>query len=245
MDKYLLSQVGGSENRAVDINTIHSFKRMRRFQPFSAVVDALRDSESLELTDNDTHVRRKAPLPENVNKNLDFDVVKIFEDQAMQRTVYAKGFGEEVPSTQFDIEAFFTPYGPLNAVRLRRTREKKFKGSAFVEFDSEETQKKFLEVNPKPKWNGTTELLIKSKKDYCEYKANEIKAGRIRQQQPSNRGRGRGRDDRDWRDRRAEDQKGGFKSRRGGHRGGRNDRSGAKKPNLYVYPFPRRLLLWD
>ena len=245
MDKFLLSHVGGSENRPVEISLLHSFKRMRRFEPFSAIVDALKDSKTLEVTDNDTRVRRKVPLPENVNDKFDPSVVKVFEDQAMQRSIYAKGFGQEKPSTQFDIEAFFTPYGPLNAVRLRRTKEGSFKGSVFVEFDSEETQKKFLELDPKPKWNGTEELLIKSKKDYCEDKVEDIKAGRIKPkgQYTSNRGRGgRGRDERDWRDRRAEDQKRGFKVRRVGnsHRGERNDRSEDKqahKESPYVYHF--------
>jgi lupus La protein len=236
MDKFLLSKVGGHENRPVDLSLLHSFQRMRRFQPFSAVVDALKDSATLELTDNDTCVRRKVPLPETITDAPDATVVKVFEDEAMQRSVYAKGFGPEEPSTQFDIEAFFTPYGPLNAVRLRRTQDKTFKGSVFVEFDSEETQKKFLALDPKPKWKGTTELLIKSKKEYCDDKVKDIEAGKIkakdsREPRFNKRGRGghrgrgrddRGRDDRDWRDRRADDQKKGFRS-------GRRDRSGERQ----------------
>lgn len=212
MDKFLLSKVGGSANHPVPLSLLHSFKRMRRFQPFSAIVEALKSSETLELTDNETGVRRKTPLPESVKDAHDPDVVKVFEDKAMSRSVYAKGFGEEQPSTQFDIEAFFAPYGPTNAIRLRRTFDKVFKGSVFVEFESEEKQKAFLDLDPKPKWKGT-DLLIKSKKDYCEEKVKDIEAGRV---QPSRRGRGgyRGRggrhDNRDWRDRRAEDQKKGF-----------------------------------
>ncbi|KAL1969353.1 hypothetical protein VTN77DRAFT_9546 [Rasamsonia byssochlamydoides] len=223
MDKFLLSKVGGSANRPVDLTLIHSFKRMRRFQPFSAIVEALKSSETLELTDNDTKVRRKVPLPESVNENPDPSVVKVFEDKAMSRSIYAKGFGPEEPSTQFDIEAFFAPYGPTNAVRLRRTHDKIFKGSVFVEFDSEETQKKFLALDPKPKWKGQ-ELIIKSKKEYCDEKVKEIEAGRIKPSASrSFRGRGRGdrhKDDRDWRERRAEDQKKGFQ--KGGRDNGNN-----------------------
>ncbi|KAA8651853.1 hypothetical protein EYZ11_006209 [Aspergillus tanneri] len=225
MDKFLLSKVGGSSNRAVPLELLHSFKRMRRFQPFSAIVEALKSSETLDLTDNDTAVRRKTPLPESVSDSHDPSVAKVFEDKAMTRSIYAKGFGEEEPSTQLDIEAFFAPYGPTNAIRLRRTHDKTFKGSVFVEFASEDKQKEFLSLDPKPQWKGQ-DLLIKSKKEYCEEKVRDIEAGRIK---PSNfrgrgrggfrgrgRGRGRGGDDkRDWRERRTEDQKRGFENGKG------------------------------
>ncbi|KAB8231413.1 hypothetical protein BDV23DRAFT_171431 [Aspergillus alliaceus] len=218
MDKFLLSKVGGSQNRAVPLELLHSFKRMRRFQPFSAIVEALKTSEVLELVDNETAVRRKTPLPENVTETHDPSVVKVFEDKAMDRSVYAKGFGEEGPTTQLEIEEFFAPYGPVNAIRLRRAHDKTFKGSVFVEFESEEKQKAFLALAPKPQWKGQ-DLIIKSKKEYCEEKVRDIEAGRIK---PSNgrsrggfrgrggRGRGRHNDNRDWRERRADDQKRGF-----------------------------------
>lgn len=229
MDKFLLSQVGGSENRPVELSVLHSFKRMRRFQPFSAIVEALKSSEKLELTDDNTCVRRKVPLPESVNDSFDPSTVKVFEDKALHKSIYAKGFGKEEPSTQFDIEAFFAQFGSTSAIRLRRADDKTFKGSVFVEFDTEDTQKAFLALDPKPKWKGETELLIKSKKEYCDEKIKEIEAGRL---QPSNkfnnrgrgghRGRGRGdsNDNRDWRERRSDDQKKGFRSQRGNARGG-------------------------
>lgn len=220
-DKFLLSKVGGSANNSVSLELLHSFKRMRRFQPFSAIVEALKSSETLELTENDTNVRRKTPLPENVKAEHDPNVVKVFEDKAMSRSIYAKGFGQEEPSTQFDIEAFFAPYGPTNAIRLRRAADKTFKGSVFVEFESEEKQKAFLDLDPKPKWNGQ-DLLIKSKKEYCEEKVREIESGRVKPNRPrggfrgrgrGGRGGGRGGDKRDWRERRAEDQQKGFKEK--------------------------------
>ncbi|KAI1964176.1 hypothetical protein LOZ58_002039 [Ophidiomyces ophidiicola] len=225
MDKFLLGKVGGSENRAVELSLLHSFKRMRRFQPFSAIVDALKESETLELTDDNTSIRRKVPLPDTVTENTNSSTARVFEDKALHRSIYVKGFGTEEPSTQFDIEAFFAPFGPTNAVRLRRTDEKIFKGSVFVEFDSEETQKNFLAVDPKPKWKGNTELLIKSKKEYCDEKVKEIEAGRLKPKRGRGgfRGGSRG-DNRDWKDRRANDQKRGFGRGRGRGRGnGRRD----------------------
>lgn len=230
MDKFLLSQVGGSKNFAVDLKIIHSFKRMRHFQPFSAIVAALKESKFLEVTDDDTKVKRRQPLPDKVDpEEMDPDSIKVFEDRAMPRSIYAKGFGEEDSKTQFDIEAFFTPYGPWNAIRLRRAHDKVFKGSVFVEFDSEETQQKFLELDPKPEFKGK-DLQIMSKKAYCEKKVDDIKAGKLKANgRDYQRGRGghhQGKrkrdneDDRDWRERRADDRKNGNRDSRRG-RGGR------------------------
>jgi hypothetical protein len=56
---------------------------------------ALNDSATLELTDDDTCVRRKVPLPETITDAPDATVVKVFEDEALLRGVYAKGFGPE------------------------------------------------------------------------------------------------------------------------------------------------------
>lgn len=241
MDKFLLGKVGGSKNNPVELSVIHSFKRMRHFQPFEAIVEAIKESTFLELTDDNKCVRRKEPLPEALDDGYDPDTVKVFEDKAMPRSVYVKGFGEEQPSTQFDIEAFFAPYGPTNAIRLRRSDTKLFKGSVFVEFESEELAKKFLELEPKPKYKGQ-ELQIMSKKEYCDKKVDDIKAGKIkanhrgpprRDDRRGGRDSKRKRDDednRDWRDRRDEDRKNGFRDdkRRGG-RDGRDSRDSRDK----------------
>ncbi|OAL39275.1 hypothetical protein AYO20_01593 [Fonsecaea nubica] len=236
-DKFLFAQTGGVENKPVDLREIHKFKRMRRFQPFEAIVEALRESKTLELTDDDTHVRRKDPLPENF-----FDAVAQAADP---RTVYVKGFGEETASTQFDIEAFFDPYGPTRAVRLRRNDEKFFKGSVFVEFETEELAQSFLALDPKPKYQGK-DLLIMSKTEYTSKKTADLNAGRItsnnkydkggRRDRNNHRGgrdggkRKRDEDNRDWRTRRDEDQKRGFRDdKRRGDRGGRESRGDRNK----------------
>lgn len=211
---------------------------MQHFQPLSAVVDALKESTTLNVVDEDKSIQRKKPLPEGLKGKPMVEIQKVFEDESMARSVYAKGFGDEEASTQFDIEAFFANHGPTNSVRLRRTHDQSFKGSVFVEFDSESTQKSFLELNPIPKWQGK-ELLVKSKKQYCDDKVDDIKAGKVRPKEQDNRGsnhykkdfkrrrespdydRGKGdddRDDRDWRTRREEDRKSGFKDK-GRHKG--------------------------
>ncbi|KAL8853865.1 MAG: hypothetical protein Q9221_001336 [Calogaya cf. arnoldii] len=206
-----------ARRKTQDDFTIHSFKRMRHFQPYSAVVEALKDSATLNVVGDD-RIQRKIALPEALKDKPMNEIQQVFEDEAMKRSVYVKGFGEEQPSTQFDIEAFFADYGPTNSVRLRRALSKLFKGSVFVEFDSEETQKKFLSLEPRPKWKGQ-DLMIKSKKQYCDDKVEEIKAGKVKAKS----------DDLDWNTRRKEDQRNGNRGGRGGrgekgfgsHRGGR------------------------
>lgn len=241
-DDYLFGLVDGAANKPVPISTLHSFKRMRRFQPYSAIVAALKDSLTLEVVgdEGDESVVRKVALdPENLS-----------EEKFLERSVYAKGFGEEEHDTQFKIETFFTPYGPWNAVRLRRDDRKRFKGSVFVEFADKETADKFLALDPKPKYKGETELEIMSKKTYVDQKAEDIRSGKTQphaQRQSKPRGRGRGgnfrgnkeggdRDPDDWKRRRDDDQRSGFRGGRGGRdrdgrgggrgRGGRGGRGG-------------------
>ena len=229
---------------------------MRHFQPLSAVVDALKESTTLDVVDDDTCIQRKEPLPEGLVGKPMVEIQKVHEDQSMARSIYAKGFGDEEPSTQFDIEAFFASHGPTNSVRLRRTYQQSFKGSVFVEFDSEETQKSFLALDPQPKWRGK-ELLIKSKKQYCDDKVEDIKAGKVRPNEDDDhgwsnfkrsfkrhrdspdyeKGEKKDGDDRDWRVRREDDRKSGFRGKHRGQgssgrgRGGRNDRGGRKDRN--------------
>ncbi|OHX00386.1 RNA-binding la domain protein [Colletotrichum incanum] len=246
-DKYLWELTGGFENKPIPLKTITNFKRMRRFQPYSAVVAALKESTQVNIAGEEgeeTIQRKQAYTPGS--------------DKYNARCVYVKGFGDEEPSTQFDLEAFFTQFGPINAVRLRRTNEKLFKGSVFVEFPDEEAAQKFVALDPKPKWKDH-DLKIMPKIDYVREKSALINAGKL-EPNTSRRffegkegndrgGRGRGRGGRggnfgkdDWKQRRDHDQKNGFKGGRGGRggrgrgrggdrRGGRDNQENRKDPS--------------
>lgn len=224
----------GISNKPVPVKTIHSFKRMQRFQPYSAVVDALKQSSFLEVSGEEGS--------EVVKRKVAYDPT--IKDIARDRTIYVKGFGEEKPSTQFDIEAFFTVHGPTNMVRLRRHEDGLFKGSVFVEFSDEKTAQDFLKLEPKPLWEGKDELKIMSKADYMEEKNQLIKEGKMEPNQTrpfygpaAEKGRGRGgrgngfrggrdrgdRDPDDWKRRREDDQKSGFRDNKRG-RGNRDGR---------------------
>jgi lupus La protein len=247
-DKFLLETVGGSKNHPVPLTTLHKFKRMQHFKPFEAIVEAMKDSDFLDLVQEDGQppsVRRKEPLPEALDNGPNPDAVRIFEDKAMPTSVYAKGFGEEERGTQLDIEKFFEAYGPVKAVRLRRSEDKMFKGSVFAEFATTELLEKFLALDPKPQYNGK-DLQIMSKKQYCDQKVKDIEAGKIKPNKPYDKPLGNRRgyegrdrdfkrkrdrnddDDRDWRTRRDEEHKNNFRDdkRGGGRDRDRDDRRG-------------------
>ncbi|KAJ8097638.1 hypothetical protein POJ06DRAFT_261964 [Lipomyces tetrasporus] len=167
-DKFLWTTASANDGW-VPISTIASFARMRRFQPLDAIVDALSQSkELLEVSEDREKVRRKIPLQPPAPEE---------KATAFMSSVYVKGFGEETPTSQFDLETFFEGFGfEVLQVRLRRDAEKKFKGSVFVEFASVDEAEKFIELDPKPKWNDA-ELEIMSKKAYVDMKATEGKTG--------------------------------------------------------------------
>lgn len=225
---------GGSENKPMKVKTIHSFKRMRTFQPYSAVVAALKESTFLEISgeEGEEELKRKVPYKAASSNKI----------KAEAATVYAKGFGDETPNTQFDLESFFAQFGEVKGIKLRRTNEGLFKGSVFVTFADEETSAKFLALDPVPKWKEH-DLKIMTKSAYCQEKSDLIRQGKLEPNQSnpkkfyegrdgSNRGRGghRGGDGDDWKKRRDNDQKNGFRGGRGGRggrgRGGRGFRGG-------------------
>ncbi|KAH9995359.1 hypothetical protein F4779DRAFT_607623 [Xylariaceae sp. FL0662B] len=230
-DKFLWEQTGGEKNKPVPLSLICSFSRMRRFKPYSAVVDALKSSYFLVVEGDQGK--------ETVCRKIPYDPSKSKRHQIDECSTYIKGFGEEESSTQFDIEAFLSSYGEFNSVRLRRAdnNERTFKGSVFVEWADKETADKFVALKPEPTWKGFP-LMILPKLDYMKQKAEAIRDGKVqmkgsdrshggshRGQRGGGRGRGswgnnRGGDPNDWKKRREQDQKNGFDNHRGrNHRG--------------------------
>ncbi|KEY70893.1 hypothetical protein S7711_00736 [Stachybotrys chartarum IBT 7711] len=223
-DKFMWETCGGADNKPVPIKTLHTFKRMRIFQPYTAVVAALRDSTFLEVSGEEGE--------ELVKRKVAYKPMPTAKAKAEAATVYVKGFGDETSQTQFELEKFFGDFGSVKGIKLRRTNENLFKGSVFVTFADEETAKKFIALDPAPKWNDH-ELKIMSKHDYCEEKSELIRQGKLDpsgapqrkfyEGRDSNARGGRGRrggpHQDDWKKRREHDQKDGFQDRRGGGRG--------------------------
>lgn len=249
IDAYLLSHTGGAKNNPVPLKVIHGFKRMRHFQPYDAVRKAVAESKFLVLSEDDELTRKYAlseKFTDDPNQNR-----SLVHTSSMNRSIYAKGFGEESGTTHLDVETFFAPYGPTQSVRLRRKEDGAFKGSAFIEFEDEETQQRFLELDPKPQWgegDKAKDLEIMSKQEYVDMKHQGIIDGVVRPKSPqlggrggSNNGggfRGRGgggggqRGGREWvpadewNKRREQDQRGGNDRNGGGGRGRGGSRGG-------------------
>ncbi len=84
----MLKHVGGTANNAVKISVVHNFKRMKHFQPYSAVVAALKESKVLEVTEGDC-VKRRVPISKDLlGKNVE-EGVKLLEDKTLPRSIYA------------------------------------------------------------------------------------------------------------------------------------------------------------
>ncbi|KAK4193852.1 La protein [Podospora australis] len=234
-DKFMWETAQGEKNLPVPIKTLHNFKRMQRFKPYSAVVAALRESKFLEVSgeEGEEVVKRKTAYRPSHDG----------QKERTARSVYVKGFGDETPTSQFDIEAFFATWGPVSHVKLRRTNENLFKGSVFVEFESVELAEKFLALDPKPTWDGH-ELLIKKKTEYLAEKNQLIKEGKLEPNQNRKNlffegkektgirgGRGGGRGGRgggDFKKRDGDDRKNGFKNNNSRGRGGRGGRGNGR-----------------
>ncbi|CAN9176682.1 unnamed protein product [Alternaria alternata] len=128
---------------------------------------ALRESNDLDVVDDGEYskagseaVKRKEPLSvptkESDEKNPPtteelFYRLKNNSSNNMERSAYVKGFV---------------------MVRKRRENDGAWKGSVFVEFDSEDSQKQFLELDPTPKFNGN-DLVTMGKKEYIVMKCQE------------------------------------------------------------------------
>lgn len=237
-DKFLSDLTGLEENKPVPLKTICSFKRMRRFQPYSAVVAAMKESKDLVVEGEEG--------AETIQRKKAFDPAR--RTKIDERSVYVKGFGAEDSSTQFDIEAFFAKIGETNSVRLRRGDDGGFKGSVFVEFADQETADKFMALDPKPQWKDH-DVLILRKLEYVQQKNEKIRNGDGELSGGRGRGRGRGRGnfrgrggdrrDRDggsdnWKERRDRDQRNGHRDQRGrgrgrGNRGRGRDQGGLRR----------------
>jgi lupus La protein len=186
-DMHMFQSLEGPKNTPVSIHHVCTFKRMRRFKPYSAVVAALRESKDLEVVDDGEYskpgseaVRRKEPISvptkEDDDKNPPstddlFYRLKSNSSNNMETSAYVKGFGSEEDAGQIALEKFFRPYGAV-MIRKRREDDGTWKGSVFVEFDSEDSRKQFLELDPAPKFNGN-ELVTMGKKEYIVMKCKE------------------------------------------------------------------------
>lgn len=123
----------------VPLATVSSFKRMRDWQKNGTVwlANALRESEDLEVSEDGNQIRRRTEVkpPKDQFERSIYAVSEcsLQASECQDDTPLQKGFGtDETKGTQKELEDFFKKYGRTNAVRMRRTEDKKFKASTIV-----------------------------------------------------------------------------------------------------------------
>lgn len=257
-DEHMFKELEGPKNKPVSIHHICTFKRMRRFKPYTAVVDALRHSNDLVVVDDGEYskpgseaVKRKEPLVVPTKEGDDenpptteelFYRLRSNSSNTMERSAYVKGFGNEEEAGQIALEQFFRPYGSV-MVRKRREDDGAWKGSVFVEFDTEDSQKQFLALDPKPKFNGH-ELIFMGKKEYIVMKCKEkgIKPDwELTEQEKYERRKKQREANGDFSRSRGNDRRGGGRGGRGSSRGGgRGGRGGNDRRDNRRDRSPRR-----
>lgn len=127
----------------VPLATVASFKRMRDWQRYGTdwLIDALRTSEELEVSEDGKQLRRRTEVkpPRGQFERSIYAVSRFclstsgFQDDTHSQ----KGFGtEEDQGTQKALEDFFKQYGRTSAVRMRRTDDKSFKAGTMFRLPS-------------------------------------------------------------------------------------------------------------
>ncbi|KAG2386360.1 hypothetical protein C9374_002806 [Naegleria lovaniensis] len=167
-DKFLRSLVANNPEGYVELKTIASFNRMKQLTTdMDVIVSAIKKSAMLEVDSEGKLVRRITALPEN--------------DTTVARSLYAKGFPLDEKITNLDtVKTFFDAFGKVMCVRMRREKNGTFKGSVFVEFDSESTVnslagKTDLKFRPEDE-----PLLVESKQAYFERKKKERESSKAK-----------------------------------------------------------------
>eukprot|EP01094_Clydonella_sp_ATCC50884_P025121 TRINITY_DN647_c0_g1_i1.p2 TRINITY_DN647_c0_g1~~TRINITY_DN647_c0_g1_i1.p2 ORF type:complete len:324 (-),score=112.63 TRINITY_DN647_c0_g1_i1:294-1265(-) len=154
-DTFMRQEASKDPDSYITIETLLKFNKLRSISSDPAViVQALKESTEVALSEDETKVKRIAPLPT--------------EDVITPRSIYVKGLPED--TTIELVSGIFEPLGHVRSVRLRRRKDKSFEGSAFVEFEDKE---KAEEVAKQEVTHGDAKLSIETKLAYHERKKKE------------------------------------------------------------------------
>lgn len=138
-DKFLRTTADKNDGW-VPITTIATFNRMKKFRPVDKVVETLRDSKILEVSEDGENVKRRVPL------NLQGDA----RQERIKRTVAVMNFDQENKQDrtelQEEIEQFFGKLGPVSQVRMKKDHRKNFNGTVIVEFAEEKDAQQFIDT---------------------------------------------------------------------------------------------------
>ncbi|SCU84412.1 LAFA_0D09824g1_1 [Lachancea sp. 'fantastica'] len=145
-DKFLRTTAEKNEGW-VPISTIATFNRMKKFRPVDKVVETLRTSTVLEVSEDGENVKRRVPLDLQHDAKL----------ERGKRTVVVQNFDfskngehklseEEKTELQENVEGFFGKLGSVSQVRLKKDHRKNFNGTVIVEFADEKDAQQFVDT---------------------------------------------------------------------------------------------------
>lgn len=161
-DKFLRGEAEKSEDKlSVPVETVLSFKRLQSLGATAEMVAKVaKCSAVIKVSDDGKMVGRINPVDETVGQTT------------IERTVYVKGWPETPDPTIESVEEFYGAFGKVLSVRLRRRRNKSFKGTMLVEFSKVEEAKSVLEKKPKV---DEKELIYMTAADWKKEKEEETK----------------------------------------------------------------------
>lgn len=128
-DNFLKAAIAADTEHFVPIATLLTFNRLKALTTDAEyIAEALKSSNVVEVSSCGSKVRRTSELnPIDTSKD---------------RTVYIKGYPIDDPSVTIEeIARIFSEHGKVLMVRLRKDQNGAFKGSCFVEFESEDGMK--------------------------------------------------------------------------------------------------------
>ncbi|KAG1144594.1 hypothetical protein G6F37_001178 [Rhizopus arrhizus] len=169
-DKFLWTLHSNAENGWIPLSVIAGFKRIQMITTdLDVVLKALKEQESdvYEIDEEGKNIRRKG---------------QVVEQDHVSRSVHVKGFplvdadaenpADKLIELQDKIDDFFNEKAKVLCTRLKKDG-KKFKGTAYVEFENPEQAKKIAELK-QVEFDGHT-LTILYRPEYHKLKAEEYK----------------------------------------------------------------------
>ncbi|KAL0084646.1 hypothetical protein J3Q64DRAFT_1743553 [Phycomyces blakesleeanus] len=171
--------------------TLKKYSGIKRFKTIingdlSALQAAVELSKGqFELNEEKTELR-KVPVPEKEETAKEGTEDKTPEELALEqerikkieikitnqnpRSIYAKGFSVDPEADKDVIRDYFASFGRVLNLKMRLDEEKKFKGSVFVEYDSEATANEVANMDLSFE---NTKLLVMLKQNYIDEKSRE------------------------------------------------------------------------
>lgn len=156
----------------VPISTIATFNRMKKYRPMDKVVEILKGSKILQVSDDGENVRRSEPLQFSSTKELRL------EQDKRTLILFNVPFdfkNEKIHVLQEELENFLNKINDnIVQIRFKRDKWKRFHGMVKIEFDNEENCIKFINSYSNDENDHDKEILsfknkrlnIMSKKQY-------------------------------------------------------------------------------